>query len=286
MVPMNSWTVLAMFLLAAACLAASLLFLRQAQSGTADPGQPAEPEAPAHMLSPGRPSELSRQLFQAGFRHPDAPRWFLYVKLAMVLIALTAALALTHFVPALGRLAPAFQLVLAIVLALLAWLLPTLIVDKRRAGYFRRIRNALPDALDFMLVCVEAGQSLDLSIMRVAEELGPVHPDLAEHFAALSEAIALGAARHDAWARMAQETGNDDIRQLASVISQSMAMGSPVAQTLRVFAADLRDRRVRQVEEKANLLPTKMTLGTMMFTVPPLLILLLAPALYRISQSL
>lgn len=85
---------------------------------------------------------------------------------------------------------------------------------------------------------------------------------------------------------LAQVTDNSDLRQYATLVLQSSTLGTPMAHTLRVFSADLRDRRIRRVEERANVLPTKMTLGTMMFTVPPLLVLLMTPAIYRLITAL
>lgn len=230
-------------------------------------------------------SALRKQLSQAGFPGANAVRNFNYLKSAAAIAGFLLGTVLLRQMPQFQKLAPLAQLGFLMLWAVMGYFVPVMVVDKRRAAYMKRIELALPDALDFMLICVEAGQSSDVAIMRVAEDLAPVHPDLAAHFLWLTEALAAGANRSEAWLRMAQDTENDDIRQLASIIVQSTSMGTPVAQTLRVFAADLRDRRIRKVEERANVLPTKMTLGTMFFTIPPLLILLLAPAIYRISMS-
>lgn len=280
----SAWMLLGGFLLSSISLLAALRLYQRVPAAPVPDRDAREP-----LLAPpgttGEMSEQRKQLFQAGFTHPNAVRHLVYAKLICGGLGLLIGFILIRTVPLLQNAGPLVPLSTMTSLFLMAYLLPTYIVDKRRAGYFRRIELALPDALDFMLVSVEAGQSTDLAIMRVADELQEVHPDLAARFAALTEALAAGADRHDAWLRMAHETDNDDLRQLASIIVQSTSMGTPIAHTLRVFAADLRDRRVRKVEERANVLPTKMTLGTMIFTIPPLLILLLAPAIYRIMQS-
>ncbi|MDQ2065365.1 type II secretion system F family protein [Xinfangfangia sp. CPCC 101601] len=274
------------FLLSALSFGAGLALLMRAQPVVAlgAAKRPAE-----RMLQvagdPAKDSALRKQLAQAGFTHPDAVRHLGYAKLGGIGLGFVVGMVLLGWAPQLQQLGPLNKVAVLLSASAFGYYLPVYWVDRRRRAYLRRIELGLPDALDFMLICVEAGQSTDVAIMRVAEDLAPVHPDLARSFLALTEALAAGANRQEAWVRMAQDTDNDDIRQLAQIIVQSTTMGTPVAQTLRVFAADLRDRRVRKVEEKANVLPTKMTLGTMLFTVPPLLILLLAPAVYRISMA-
>lgn len=286
MIAISSWILLGSFIGCAVLFALALLVLQRAPAvPVAGPEKPVA-DLPLVMADPepGN-SDLRRQLFQAGFRHPKAMRWYLYAKVGFAILGLLIAMILLGIVPQLQDRGPLARLGLQLIMAVMGYFVPVMVVEKRRKAWLKRIEIALPDALDFMLICVEAGQSTDVSVMRVAEELAPVHPELSAGLVTLTEALAAGADRQEAWLRLAYETSNDDLRQLANIILQSSTLGTPVAQTLRVFSADLRDRRVRKIEERANVLPTKMTLGTMMFTVPPLLILLLAPAIYRIVSS-
>lgn len=287
------WLLLAGFLATAVVFAGAGLLALRGHGGAVPKSLPA-PVASAReeridpLVPPKLPeamSGLQKQLAQAGFDDPQAVRYFLIAKVVVVIFAVALGVVLVSVVPYLAKLNVQIQLITVLGFFMLGYFLPTYIVDKRRAAYFRRISVALPDALDFMLVCVEAGQSVDLAVKRVSQELKNVHPEMAARFTALTEWLAAGADRHEAFMRLAQETDNDDLRQFAAVIVQSTSLGTPIAQTLRVVASDLRDRRVRKIEERANILPTKITLGTMLFTVPPLLILLLAPAIYRITQS-
>lgn len=229
---------------------------------------------------------LGRQLKEAGFEHPWATQIFYLVKLLSTLAGGIGGLVLLGWVPWLAGLGRVEGLVLVLTLFLLGFFLPTVVVDKRRASWRRRIEIAVPDAMDFMLVCVEAGQSIDIAAARVGTELEPIHPDLSLRFAELTRELAAGGSRQEAFMHLAQTTDNSDLRQFGTLVVQSSLLGTPMAHSLRVFATDIRDRRIRKVEEKANLLPTKMTLGTMMFTVPPLLILLLTPAAWRLMHSL
>ncbi len=227
-------------------------------------------------------SDLRRELGQAGFSHPAATFLYTGLKLLCGFVAtFAAALLAQQFLAeqsAVGRyslLAPAFAL---------GFLIPKYFLHRRRSAYSTRIERAVPDTVDLLKICVDAGQSLDHAIRRAARELATVHPEFSSHLAWASEAIAAGLDREEALLRISRETGNDDIRLLALTIAQAARLGTPVSNTLRVFSDDLRDRRIRKVEERTNVLPTKMTLGTMVFTVPPLLILLLTPAITRIME--
>lgn len=263
--------------------AACLVLVRQ--------GLPAMPETRAEMrATPIGPDEgqsaLRQQLREAGFTHPSAVQLYLLAKFGLGLGAAALAFAAWSNIPALSRIDAKMAGVMALTCGALGYWAASAYIDKRRAAWRRRITVAVPDALDFMLVCVEAGQSIDLAAHRLAAELEGLHPDLAVHFRDLTEELAAGASREEAFEHLALATGNVDLRQFGRIVVQSSTLGTPMAQSLRAFATDLRDQRVRLVEEKANVLPTKMTLGTMLFTVPPLLILLLTPAVYRVLTML
>jgi len=148
-----------------------------------------------------------------------------------------------------------------------------------QAGYF-------PDALDLMLVCVEAGQSLDQAIMRVSKEIRGAYPTLAEEFELVSSEMRAGKDRSTVLRDMSERCGVPDISSFVTVLVQSATFGTSISDALRVYASEMRDKRVMRAEEKANVLPTKLTIGTMLFTVPPLLIILVGPSIYDIYVNL
>ncbi len=148
------------------------------------------------------------------------------------------------------------------------------------------IINAFPDSLDMMLVCVEAGQSLDQSIVRVAGELRSGFPDLAEEYEMVSHELKAGKDKTQVLRDLGERCGVADINSFVTVLIQSQQFGTSIAEALRVYASEMRDKRVMRAEEKANTLPTKMTLATMMLTVPPLLLILIGPSIYEISEVL
>ncbi len=159
-------------------------------------------------------------------------------------------------------------------------------VTRRQAGRQEAITNGFPDSLDMMLVCVEAGQSLDQSILRVSKELKSGFPELSYEFEVVSHELQAGKDKASVLKDMADRAGVQDIRSFVTVLVQSQQFGTSIAEALRVYASEMRDKRVMRAEEAANKLPTKMTLATMMLTVPPLLIILIGPSIYSISQNL
>ena len=166
----------------------------------------------------------------------------------------------------------------------LGYLLPKYWVTKRQQKRQEEITDGFPDSLDMMLVCVEAGQSMDQSIIRVANEIKASYPALAEEYEIVSHQIKAGRDKPSVLNEMAERCGVQDISSFVTVLVQSQTFGTSVADALRVYAGEMRDKRVMRAEEKANKLPTKMTLATMMLTVPPLLIILVGPSVLGILK--
>jgi tight adherence protein C len=166
----------------------------------------------------------------------------------------------------------------------LGYYLPRYWVNKRVGKRKEEITRGFPDALDMMLVCVEAGQSLDQCIVRVAQELRASYPALAEEFEVVAYEMKAGKDKITVLNDMGDRCGIQDISSFVTVLVQSAAFGTSISDALRVYADEMRDKRVMRAEEAANKLPTKMTLATMMLTVPPLLIILVAPSVMGIAQ--
>lgn len=169
---------------------------------------------------------------------------------------------------------------------LVGYYLPIYWVNKRQGERQSQITRGFPDALDMLLICTEAGQSMDQSIARVSKELRAGYPALSEEFDTVSHQIKAGMDRLEVLKDMGVRCGNNDIKSFVTVLIQSATYGTSVAEALRVYAGEMRDKRVMLAEEKANVLPTKLTLGTMLFTVPPLLIILIGPSVYGVMEML
>ncbi|MEM8871602.1 MAG: type II secretion system F family protein [Pseudomonadota bacterium] len=164
--------------------------------------------------------------------------------------------------------------------------LPDYWVERRKQVRQEDVTNGFPDALDLMLVCVEAGQSLDQAILRVSTEVSKPYPALGEEFEIVANEMRAGKDRVTVLRDMGERCGVSDISAFVTVLVQSATFGTSISDALRVYASEMRDKRVMRAEEKANTLPTKLTLGTMMFTVPPLMIILVGPSLYEIGSVL
>jgi tight adherence protein C len=168
----------------------------------------------------------------------------------------------------------------------IGYVLPKYWVTRRQQMRQEAITNAFPDSLDMMLVCVEAGQSLDQSIIRVARELKSGFPELAEEFEIVGQESKAGKDKNTVLKDMSDRCGVADIASFVTVLVQSSQFGTSIADALRVYSSEMRDKRVMRAEEKANKLPTKMTLATMMLTVPPLMAMLIGPSIYAIVVNL
>jgi tight adherence protein C len=166
----------------------------------------------------------------------------------------------------------------------LGYYLPTYWITRRIAARKDEITSGFPDALDMMLVCVEAGQSLDQCIVRVGRELRASYPSLAQEFEVVAYEMKAGKDKIAVLNVMGARCGVQDVSSFVTVLVQSASFGTSIADALRIYAGEMRDKRVMRAEEAANKLPTKMTLATMMLTVPPLLIILVGPSVHGITQ--
>ncbi|NRP12367.1 hypothetical protein XMM379_001430 [Aliiroseovarius sp. xm-m-379] len=233
-------------------------------------------------------SAIQLRLLQAGYSGKDAVRTYHFAQFALGIGLLLFGVLIVF----LKSQNPTIQLSsTAKVLWILGpgiagYMLPKYWITRRVDSRKEEITNGFPDALDMMLVCVEAGQSLDQSIIRVSQEIRAGYPSLADEFEIVSYEVKAGKDRVQVLRDMSERCGVQDVGSFVTVLIQSATFGTSIAEALRVFSAEMRDKRVMRAEEKANTLPTKMTLATMMLTVPPLLIILLGPSIYSIAQTL
>ena len=226
------------------------------------------------------------KLIQAGYRTKSAVKTYHAVQFALGITLLLLGVAYAIYKSSTGD--PTTKATVMSILGpgLAGYYLPKWWVNKRQGERQLEMINGFPDSLDMMLVCVEAGQSLDQSIIRVSHELKSGFPALAEEYEMVSNEMKAGKDKTQVLRDMSERCGVPDIASFVTVLIQSQQFGTSIAEALRVFSAEMRDKRVMRAEEKANTLPTKMTLATMMLTVPPLLIILIGPSVYNIYETL
>ncbi|MFO6465617.1 type II secretion system F family protein [Jannaschia sp. KMU-145] len=241
----------------------------------------------AQLLDPQDAEEMTKArklLIQAGYTHRDAVRTLTAAQLLLGLGLLVLGV-LYSFLLA-GDLTLVKQVSYTLIPGAVGYYAPKYWVQKRVAKRQEEIQQGFPDALDLLLVCVEAGQSLDQSIIRMATEIEPSYPALAGEFLMVAQEMKAGKDKPDVLRAMAERCDINDITSFVTVLIQSATFGTSIADALRVYANEMRDKRVMRAEEKANVLPTKLTVGTMMFCVPPLLIILIGPSLHGIADTL
>jgi tight adherence protein C len=228
-------------------------------------------------------SAMQLKLIQAGYRGKNAVRMYNFAQFALGLGLLVIGVLMAVAKSGNAEVTTQSMILTVLVPAGIGYMAPKYWVTRRVEARKEEITNGFPDALDLMLVCVEAGQSLDQSIVRVAREIRAGFPALADEFEIVSYEIKAGKDKINVLRDMSERAGVADVASFVTVLIQSQAFGTSIADALRIYASEMRDKRVMRAEEKANTLPTKMTLATMMLTVPPLLIILIGPSVYDIA---
>jgi tight adherence protein C len=172
-----------------------------------------------------------------------------------------------------------------VVAAAMGLYLPNLFVRARADRRQRDLVNGFPDALDLMLVCVEAGLGLEAAFARVGMEMTSSHPLLAEQFGAVVLELRAGRSHEDALRRLADRTGADDIRAFATLLIQSTKLGSSISQTLRTYASEMREKRRMRAEERAHRLPVLISIPLVACMLPTMIGVLMLPAAIRVLRA-
>jgi len=149
----------------------------------------------------------------------------------------------------------------------------------------RHLRHALPDALDLMVVCAEAGLGLNAAIKRVADEMGVQHPELAEELDLVMMQTRAGMDSRSALKELERRTGLDDIRAFVTTLLQALRFGTSIAQSLRIFSDDMRDKRLQQAQEKAARLSLTMLMPIALCMLPMFFVILLGPSLISLHKA-
>ncbi|HZI94589.1 MAG TPA: type II secretion system F family protein [Patescibacteria group bacterium] len=234
--------------------------------------QPQSPELAELSLKPE--SQTGMMLLHAGYRSSSAVTTYLACRMAGALVLALVPIYLTMR----GAVKPNIGVLVMSISALVGYLLPKMVVRMQMLKRQHRLRLSLPDALDLLVVCVEAGMGLNQAIVRVSEELRNTHPEIADEFRLVNLEIRAGRTRPDALRSMGDRTGVDDIISLASMIIQTDKFGTSIARSLRVHSDSLRTERRQRAEEAAAKTTIKLIFPLLFCIFPSLFVIILGPA--------
>lgn len=236
------------------------------------------------VLPQGAEREGTQQRLQfAGYRSASAVSTFYGVKLALSVVLLLGWLFASQF---LSNLSGARVIFFAVAVSFLGMLLPGMWLDRAVAKRHKLLRDGFPDALDLLTVCVESGLGLPQALQRVADELDVSHPELASEIAQVTAQMRAGVDRESALRSLATRTGLDDVRGLVSLLAQTLRFGTGIAEALRVYSEDFRDRRMQRAEEAAAKIGTKLIFPLVVCLFPSFFVVAIGPALLRIMESI
>lgn len=221
-------------------------------------------------------SRLQRRMQAAGWTDPDAANYY-----ALAEIAVPGILALTP----LALFGPQAWLA-ALVAGGVGYVIPDLVLTRATRAHQKSIQNGLPDALDLIVVCVEAGSSLDQAIVRASDELEIAVPALATELRTVTNEIRAGKPRLEAFQGLARRTQVDDVRSLVAMLTQTDRFGTSIAQALRTHAATARTKRRQRAEERAAKVGIKMVFPLALCLIPALYVVCLGPIVIKILREL
>ena len=233
---------------------------------------------------PGREAErtrVQRLLMHAGYRSAHAlslfsvARWLLVVTLPLLVLLSS---------PFFPRLEGNKVLLLTLGAAVFGFLVPSVWLERRVESRQRELRSAFPDALDLLVVCVESGLGLAMALQRVADELIVSHPELGAELALVNAEMRAGVERSQALINLAERTGLSDIRGLVALMVQTMRFGTSVADALRVYSEEFRDKRMQAAEEQAAKIGTKMIFPLIACMFPSFFLVAIGPAVLRLMD--
>lgn len=228
---------------------------------------------------------LTEKMARAGWRSRDAVTLYLFAKLVLPAVLALVALAFLFVVndyglPVMARLAG------VIAVALAGSYLPELIVKNRTQKRSESMRKALPDALDLLVICAEAGLSLDAALSRVAREIAPASRELADELGLTILELRFMPDRRQALENLAKRVDLKAVQALVNTLFQTEKFGTPLAQALRVLSQEMREERMLRAEEKAARLPAIMTVPLIVFILPALFVVLIGSAILGVGDMM
>jgi len=227
--------------------------------------------------------KTEQMLLQAGYRGEAPLTIFLFARFVLPFVFIAVAAFYVYVVLALDR-PPIFKVGICLGVGFFGFYLPILYVRNATQKRQTSIKRAFPDALDLLLICVESGMSIETAMRKVAEEIVMQSVELAEEFSLTMAELSFLPDRKTAYENLANRVGLDGVKSVCLALIQSERYGTPLGTTLRVMAQENRDMRMNEAEKKAAALPPKLTVPMIVFFLPVLFAVIMAPAIIKIMS--
>ncbi len=238
-----------------------------------------------NLMRSRQANKIQMKLARAGVRSTDGPVVFMFLK-ALLPVAFGVGAAVLLYVVKIVELDTMVKLAIVLGAAAFGFYAPDLYLKNAADKRQKLIRKALPDTLDLLVICAEAGLGLDAALSRVTREMGKSSPEIADEFSLTSIELSFLPERRQALQNLNERTNMPEIRGVVNTLLQTEKYGTPLAQSLRVLSAEYRNNRLIKAEEKAARLPAILTVPMIVFILPCLFVVLLGPAILRTIDAL
>ena len=230
-------------------------------------------------------ANTERKLRTAGLRTQNALNIFLFARFTLPFVFLAAAVFYVFVLDAFADQPTMLRVVVCIVAAYIGFYAPNIYISNRTSKRQKSIRNAWPDALDLLLICVESGVSIEAAFKRVADEVASQSAPLAEELVLTTAELSYLQERRKAYENLGDRTGLETVKSVCQALIQAERYGTPIAQALRVLAQESRDMRMTEAEKKAAALPPKLTVPMILFFLPVIFGVILGPAMMSVLDT-
>lgn len=229
--------------------------------------------------------KVAEQMIQAGFRGPRPLTTFYFFRFATPIVFFIAS-AIYMFGMKVGGLPLMGNITVIMVATVIGFYGPNVYLSNRITKRRQSIMQAFPDALDLLLICVEAGMSVEAAIVKVSQEIGTTSIELAEELALMSAELSYLPERRMAYEGLAKRTNHPGVKSVATAMVQAEQYGTPLGSALRTMAKENRELRLSAAEKKAAALPAQLTVPMILFFLPVLFVVILGPAIINIQDTM
>ena len=237
----------------------------------------------AEKVPYSKQSTTRKLLIKAGYRDKKA---FQFLCAAQIFLGIIFALAALFFITVAGNsVQPSLRLLLVLGAAAGGYVLPSIALDKKAAGRQKNIDKVLPDALDLLVICTEAGMGIDQSLLKVASNIGSQGKELTEEIILTNREMNLGQERTQCWINLGERSNTEELKNLARVIVQSEKVGASIASVLRSQSEFLRVQRRQKAEESAAKMAIKMMIPMVLFIFPTIMVVTIGPPMLKLFAT-